>query len=120
MMLPLLSDPDTHSIEILPKRNELRPLNTIGLDPDSFRTNCYEIQVTEKSLFLYQYHIVTDPPIPADSTKVWYKLVKNIELKLQKWIGLISHRSNTLWGNKYLKGETLDLVWISKYKVKCS
>jgi hypothetical protein len=78
------------------------------------------MQVTEKSLYLYQYHIVTDPVIPADSAKVWYKLVKNIELKLQKWIGLISHRSNTLWGNKYLKGESLDLVWISKYKVKCS
>lgn len=97
-------DPETERLEILPKRPELQPVNALSLIPETFRTNCYEIQVTEKSLFLYQYHIATDPVIPPDSTKLWYKLVKSIELKLQKWIGLISHRSNTLWGNKYLKG----------------
>ena len=118
-MLSLPFDTNSESLEILPKRNELRPLNTMGLHPDLFKTNCYEIQVTEKSLFIYQYQIITDPVIPQDSTKVWYKLVKNIETKLQKWIGLISHRSNTLWGNKCLEGGSLDLIWISKYKVKC-
>lgn len=37
---------ESTSLEILPKRNELNPLNAMGLDPDSFKTNCYEIEVT--------------------------------------------------------------------------
>ena len=78
MIQGILPDFDNTCLEILPKRNETRPINTMGLLQETFRTNCYEIQVTEKSLFLYQYHIQTDPVIPSDSTKVWYKLVKNI------------------------------------------
>jgi hypothetical protein len=88
-------------------------------DQVDFKTNCYDIELTAKSLFLYQYVVETDPPIPLDSTKIWYKLVKNIEKKLEKEIGLISHRSNTLWGNKCLRGESLDLIWVSKYRTKC-
>jgi hypothetical protein len=69
-----------------------------------FRTNCYDIELTGKSLFMYQYVVETDPVIPLDSTKIWYKLAKDIETKLQKVIGLVSHRGNTLWGNKSLEG----------------
>lgn len=83
-----------------------------------FRTNCYDIELTGKSLFMYQYVVETDPVIPQDSTKIWYKLVKDIETKLQKVIGLVSHRGNTLWGNKCLEGESLDLIWTSKYRTR--
>jgi len=83
-----------------------------------FRTNCYDIELTGKSLFMYQYLVETDPVIPLDSTKIWYKLVKDIETKLQKVIGLVSHRGNTLWGNKCLEGESLDLIWTSKYRTR--
>lgn len=83
-----------------------------------FRTNCYDIELTEKSLFMYQYVVETDPIIPLDSTKIWYKLVKDIETRLQKVIGLVSHRGNTLWGNKCLEGESLDLIWTSKYRTR--
>lgn len=67
---------------------------------------------------MYQYVVETDPVIPLDSTKIWYKLVKDIETKLQKVIGLVSHRGNTLWGNKLLEGESLDLIWTSKYRTR--
>lgn len=67
---------------------------------------------------MYQYVVETDPVIPLDSTKIWYKLVKDIETRLQKVIGLVSHRGNTLWGNKCLEGESLDLIWTSKYRTR--
>jgi hypothetical protein len=70
----------------------------------TFNTNFYDIELTAKSLFLYQYVVEADPPIPNDSMKIWYKFVKNNENRLEKEIGLISHRSNTLWGNKCIEG----------------
>lgn len=64
---------------ILPKRSELNPLKVQGLSGISlFNTNFYDIELTSKSLFLYQYVVETDPIIPSDSMKIWYKLVKNI------------------------------------------
>lgn len=88
------------------------------LEAVQYRTNYHDIEITANSLYLYQYIVETEPPIPSDSPKIWYKLAKDLEKKLQKEIGLISHRSNILWGNKKLDNQSLSLVWMSKYFTK--
>lgn len=37
--------------------------------------------------------------IPPDSHDLWYRLIRSISKKLERLIGVITFRANTIWGN---------------------
>ena len=49
---------------------------------------------------MFLYKVETVPPISADASKTWNRLIKTVSRQLERDIGLITFRADTLWAER--------------------
>ena len=61
-----------------------------------FKTNFFQYSGVKASV-IYLYKVETNPPIRPDANKTWAKVIKTVSRQLEREIGLITYRNDTLW-----------------------
>ena len=90
--------------QLLPKNASFKQIKEnpkeTGFDADTgtFKTNFYQYMSNDPQT-VYLYKVETNPPIRPDANKTWARVIKTLTRELERSIGLITHRNDTLWGS---------------------
>jgi hypothetical protein len=84
--------------KILPRTDDFNKIDKPTMKGE-YLTNYYNYRQNhcEKDN-IYLYSVETRPTIPPDNHDLWYRLIRSISKKLEKIIGVITYRANTIWG----------------------
>jgi len=84
------------SLQLLPKRSCFA-IDKKGGKSGSFLTNYFSFR-NEQNQSVQLYKVQAFPSIKADANRTWARVLKKAERVLEKDIGMLAHRNDTIWG----------------------
>lgn len=86
-------------MHILPKQNHFKEIvkhNDKRSPMGSYMTNFYQFD-SQKNERVFLYKVQTIPPVRADASKTWYRIINSLKFKLERDIKMITFRGDTIW-----------------------
>ena len=86
-------------LHLLPKQNHFKEIvkhNDKRSLMGQYITNFYEFE-SQKNERVFMYKVQTIPPVRADASKTWYRIINSLKFKLERDMKMITFRGDTVW-----------------------